>query len=202
MALCAGCNSEFTNAKYLTCSICKKCYDLECANISEEQFLRTNCESKSIWECQECRCKKPKNININTPARPQPIDTSFTFSPEANITLRRKPSKNKHDETVCSEDTSILGDTLYKGKNMEPELTLHSLSEMISLKLKENNTSIILEIKTTIQTEINKAISKLRDDIKQEMCVLSSQNEQRKTEIEKLNIQIQNLKTDTETLKK
>lgn len=202
MALCAGCNTELTtNANYLACSICKKCYDLECSNVLIEQFLRMNCENKMIWECQECRCKKPKNINTNTPARPQPISNSFTISPDANVTLRRKPSKNIHDETVCSEDSSIFGDTLCKEKNVEPELTLHSLSEMISLKLKENNCSIILEIKTTIQTEINKAISKLRDDMKQETNALSLQNEERKTEIEKLNTQIQKLQIDTEKLK-
>lgn len=163
-----------------------------------------NCECRLNWECQECRCKKPKNNNTNTPARPQLLHASLNTTPEANISLRQKASQNNHNETVSSEDISILGDTIYKEKcistDVQTELTLQNMSDMISLKLKENNIFIILEIKTIIQTEINKAIFKLKEEVKQETNTLFLQNEQRKTDIDEINTKIEQLKKETETL--
>lgn len=203
MTQCAGCEQKIVNRQYLTCSTCKKYYDLECSNVSKEQHARMTSKCRLTWECQECRCRKPKNNNINTPVRSQQIDVNLTI-PDPNVTQRQKTTQNHLNETFCSEDISILGETLYHKRSLEnenqPELTLHNLSEMITMKLKENNTSIILEIRATIQSEINKAILKLKEDIKQDTGALFLQNEQRKNEIEKLNIQIEKLEKQTEAM--
>ncbi|PZC78800.1 hypothetical protein B5X24_HaOG217126 [Helicoverpa armigera] len=206
MALCAGCEQMILNNNNLRCTNCDKNYDLECANIPKIKYDQMNSQQKSHWECQECRCKKPKNNNTNTPARPQhDVSTTFNISPEANVTLRRKPSKQSHDDTIQSEEEiSIIGDTIPSANNIESErngLSLQTLSEMISLKLKENNISIVSEIKTIIQGEINKAVLNLREEFKTETNNLAKQNEQRKKEIENISVQIEQLKSKTETLK-
>ena len=44
------------------------------------------------------------------------------------------------------------------------------------LRLKENNRSIITELQNTIQIELNKAISKLREDFERETSSLLREN--------------------------
>lgn len=68
------------------------------------------------------------------------------------------PMPNK--ETLNSEDLSILGDT-----KMQSEVTLQNLREIISMQLKENNQCIISQLQTTIKTQINQAIAKLKEDV-------------------------------------
>lgn len=38
---CAGCKQPITSRRFLTCSLCKEPYDLECANIPELRFYNT-----------------------------------------------------------------------------------------------------------------------------------------------------------------
>lgn len=203
MALCAGCKQLIPNKINLICSLCYENYDLECANITEKQYNSLSNEMKLKWECQECRCKKPKNNNNSTPARPQ-LCLPRNSTPETFVTVRRKPSQSQHNDTTCSEDTTIFGNTINGETHAEPglqaQITLQSLSDLISSKLKENNSSIITEIQNTIQKEINLAILKLREDVKKETDSLLKQNQQRKSEIETLNTKIEDLKKETELL--
>lgn len=205
MVLCAGCEQKIQSRQYLTCSFCKKYYDTKCANVQEDQYLRMNCQTKLLWECPECKCKRPKNINANTPIRQQTGDTTLNCTPDANVTLRRKQSQN--DTSIYLEDTSPLGNTLCQYKNpasgSQSALTLQSLSEIISEKLKENNMTIISELRSTIQMEINKAISKLKEDVKQDTDALLLKNEERRAEINKINdkidiLQKENIKLQSE----
>ncbi|CAH1646846.1 unnamed protein product [Spodoptera littoralis] len=198
MVLCAGCEQKIESRQYLTCSFCKKYYDTKCANLQEDQYLRMNSQTKLLWECPECKCKKPKNINANTPIRQQTGDITLNCTPDANVTLRRKQSQN--NASIYFEETSPLGNTLCQYKNIESgsqsTLTLQNLSELISEKLKENNMAIISELRSTIQMEINKAISKLKEDFKQDTDALLQKNEDRRAEINKINDKIEMLQRE------
>ncbi|KAH9633003.1 hypothetical protein HF086_000363 [Spodoptera exigua] len=164
-------------------------------------------DHKNKWQCQACYCKIPKVGNTNTPIRPQDRELSQkTKSPceESNITVMKRTT-NTYNNTFNSDDLSILGDTINadeKETATATQFTLQSISEIIMLRLKENNTAIITEIKSTIQSKINKAINTLKEEIEQKTDILNKQNELRKEEIEKISMKIEYLTEENEKLKK
>ncbi|KAH9631127.1 hypothetical protein HF086_001062 [Spodoptera exigua] len=210
MALkCAGCKQIVTKTDYLTCSLCNSIYDLECANIKNEHFKKMMVtETIESWICVACYCKIPKRGNINTPIRPQEHNSRQITSPLEinNVTIRR--TMKPMNDTTTSLDLSLLGDTIGAQdegttlqSNTPTELTLQNIGEMIMLRLKENNEAIITKLRDTIQMELNKAITKLRQDFERETSSLQKQNEERKNDIQHIYKKIENLKTENEKLK-
>lgn len=54
----------------MTCCKCNNCYDLTCANVSEQRYRNTMTpEHKAAWKCVTCISKAPKKDNTNTPVR-------------------------------------------------------------------------------------------------------------------------------------
>lgn len=165
-------------------------------------------EHKKAWKCQACYCKTPKIGNPDTPIRPRERDVNdeeYTNS-DMNVTTRNKQKRSGyHDDTIHTENLSILGDTIYTENNVKSEtsiaLTLENLSEIMTLRLKENNKTIISDLQNTIQYEINKAIKHLKEDIYSETKELSMQNIQRKTEIEQIANKINYLTKENNKLK-
>lgn len=210
MSSCAGCQQTLPKREYLTCTKCNKSYDLDCANVPIQRFNNTMTpDHKRNWKCQECYCKMPKVGNSNTPLRPKDSDVALEQSPSSdnsNITFRVKNIPNRTMDISCSD---ILGDTAIEDKmeretihsGMITNLTLQNISEVIAQKLKENNQNIVLQIQTTIQAEISKAINELRNELNQETIIIKEKDKQRKIEIEKLNNKIEKLKNENESLK-
>lgn len=210
--LCAGCQKELPHRQSLICSLCKSAYDLECANVSTTRFYGTmTSEHKQNWKCPACYCKQRKVGNVDSPIRPSGCLNQQQTSPtNINVTLRKKMAQRGN--SLSSDDLSISGDTIcFDSKPVSTEaceagkeelLTLQNLNNLIILRLRENNTSIINELKDTISTQINIAMTKLRNDITQETNTLSSENNQRKSEIQQVNSEIQKLRRESEALKK
>ncbi|KAH9631408.1 hypothetical protein HF086_014253 [Spodoptera exigua] len=203
---CAGCLQVLPNKEKITCKLCKKTYDIQCANITITHFNKVmTVAQKNSWNCQTCKCKIPKTGNINTPIR-APIESQPTDSEENNVTLRKLPT-NSNLDISSFQDLSVLGDTQYLEDKETPlsttkgVLTLENLSEMIILRLRENNQSIIAEIQNTIQIEINKAIAKMREDIDRKTDSLFKENEQRLEDIEIINKKIEKLNIENEKLR-
>lgn len=214
--VCAGCKNKLPIRENLICVLCKCRYDLECGGVSKDYYTKKmTLENKNTWKCQTCICKIPKTGNTNTPIRiPRDIDCSQISSTppeEANVTLRKKTINLKND-TICSDDQSILGDTVsldtihteenLKINNTTTQLTIETLSKLIITHLKENNKSIIQELQNTIHTEIYSAITELRQDLDYKTNTLTAQNDQRKQEIENINKKLEKLQTENENLKK
>lgn len=204
--LCTKCHQSLPNREYLTCLQCINTYDLECANVPSKRFYNTmTSEHKKKWKCQSC-CKISKIGNTDSPMRLRDREIAQQQAPQtgkSNI-ITKQTGIILNDTTSSSDDLSILGDTINPEKvestlktNYETELTLQNLSEIISLRLKENNKSIISELQNTIQIEINKAIKQ----IKEETCTLFEQNEQRKEDIGLINSEIEDMKRENEKLK-
>lgn len=181
-------------------------YDLECANVSSKRFYNTmSAEKKEIWKCQACYCNLPKSDNTNTPIRPRDRDLLIRSPTDevTNITIRKKCNQTSD---ISADEISLLGDTINKDDSVFPKMQLNepilnNLSEIIHLRLQENNISIIKELKNTIQTEIHNAISKFKEDMKQKTTELFKQNDTRKQEIEILNRKIESINEENEKLK-
>lgn len=205
---CAGCLQKLPKKEFLTCVLCKMPYDLECANVSSKRYYNTmSSEKKETWKCQGCHCNLPKTDNTNTPIRPSERELYAQSSSEkTNITIRKKSNINRISD-ISNEEISLLGDTINNENSSAPNLQLSekildNLSEIIHLRLQENNISIIKELKNTIQTEIHSAISKFREDMLQKTTELFKLNDTRKEEIETINIKIQSICEENEKLKK
>lgn len=210
--ICAGCLKPPTGREFLACSLCSSIYDLACANVSSARFYNTmTADHKTKWKCPACVCNQPKKGNTNTPVRILEHKTDCPKEVQRdNVTMRRKKNTtleiSKHDESTGSDDLSILGDTICQtiSSKTEPqtEPTLQTLIHLITEKLKENNTSVITQLQSTIQTEINRAITQFNQHWKQETDNLKQLNIENKTEIEKLKEEIEIIKQENGILKK
>lgn len=179
---CAGCFQLIKHREFLTCSLCKENYDLECANVSSTRFYGTmSVEHKSSWICQSCRCKTPKTGNIHKPICQHGTETNMELNDsldQANITIRKKRDKNKSINSLNSSCLSLLGDTINNEQIQRNEeqilctdvttsnqLTLENIDKLIKENLKQNNMSIIAEMRKIIKNEVDIAILNLRSEI-------------------------------------
>jgi hypothetical protein len=195
---CAGCHKNLPPKQFMVCCFCSLKYDLECANVSFGRYRVMETDTKNSWKCPECWSKEPKANNTNTPIKTTVCE--LTTDPDMNVTTRNKTKSSRYDNTLSTDDLSILGDTMTQLEspktNKQAEITLESLSYLISEKLKENNKNIIKQLQNTIQEEINKTLLCL----KQETNELNKQNMQRKYEIEELSNEIGKLKLEKERI--
>lgn len=112
---CSKCRIAITNRLYLICAICKKVYDLCCANVSEKLFCLMDVERKAAWRCNDCihGCS-------SSPLMQPSIRCNDSFNDqEDNVTLRRKykanvSTENSFDALSLDEDVEDLSMFLLK----------------------------------------------------------------------------------------
>lgn len=153
-------------------------------------------ETKKTWKCQTCRSKIPKSGNINTLLRPRDPEPNQDDHDIQNI---QNKCINASINSSNSDDQSFLGDTQTL---TEPKLTLQSLSQVIYTKLEENNKHIISELKNVIQMEIHKAVTNLRNELKEDTSALYKENNNRRADIELLNSKMKDLERENKKLQK
>lgn len=214
---CAGCLKKIPNKEFLTCSHCNKIYDLDCANVSLQRFLNTlDKDHRKIWKCQYCICNMPKNGNLNTPVRLQQL-TSLNVNENNlmgndavnNITIRQKTHISKErDSLTISDDDSILGDTIQgemrnNQPNSEPQIQLSvvQLEKILDKKFENIKQDLLMELKTTILSEITNSIQQLKFENIEITNGLIAEQKDMKEEINKINIYIRTLETDNIKLK-
>ncbi|CAK1581263.1 unnamed protein product [Parnassius mnemosyne] len=96
-----------------------------------------NAENKREWRCLECKSKKPKSDNTNTPVRPSahyeptaPCDETYTeCCSGSNITLRKKPNYLSNSELK----------ELFKAERAETRAIVEASSKELSEQLKGMN---------------------------------------------------------------
>ncbi|CAG4947183.1 unnamed protein product [Parnassius apollo] len=85
MHQCSACHTKIKDSECMQCCVCVAYYHCICVAISPAQLKNLSTEVKADWLCPECKNKKPRSDNSNTPVRP-----STPSNPKANVTLRRK----------------------------------------------------------------------------------------------------------------
>lgn len=100
--ICAACpNIIKDKSGYMQCSTCMNFYDLLCANVSTARYKLMTKEHKKAWICDDCRNKRPKSDNSNTPLRAvQSIENDSTLpyttpSASSNSKVERKESASE-----------------------------------------------------------------------------------------------------------
>lgn len=203
---CAACNQRITNRMCLNCSLCTGKYDLICVNVSEKRFSLMSKENKSSWICPQCRSKKPKQNNTNTPVRQHlhnesddELNQSMQMS-SSNITQRCKlPSQPNDNYSLLLEDTPPEGNTILLNSSASAENIL--LIELRELKSQINDQSKKQEMR---DQELSKTIQLLQttiSNISGQYTSLESELKSLKITTEQNTNRINDLETENRHLK-
>ncbi|XP_059049455.1 uncharacterized protein LOC131844558 [Achroia grisella] len=171
---CSSCHHKLPNREHLVCTICNNIYDLECANVSVQRFYNTMTLShKKKWKCKKC---KTTNIPDSTPITNNTKSTQLnpnssvrqyigTPQSESNITIRKKVALSNR-----LESSDKFRETLHSSKSIEnTELNMVSIDEIITSRLEENNTILSSDLKNIMKSEIDKAVEKIINNLKENL---------------------------------
>lgn len=100
-AVCAKCLKKIVDKHFLTCSICKKSYDLICTN-SEKLFDLMDKERKTSWSCSKCRKVKSQPRKASTP-----IPSKKSTAIASTSKQIPKTQYEKTDERLSTAPTQI-----------------------------------------------------------------------------------------------
>lgn len=186
--ICAGCNQQIPDRRFLECSLCSCFYDIDCANVSEQRFYNTmTADHKKKWKCPLCLSKAPKFDNKNTPIRQlqqnppllQPLcsnkartNTEVSQPSSSNVTFRKKPNCCKDINSSEEEDSICLlqGNTQTQepnSPNKETEsINIQQFNNLLLQHSKQNNEYIISNLRSTLKKDIENAFRELKDEFK------------------------------------
>lgn len=100
---CAGCLKAIDTKLFLKCSLCKKKFDLRCANLSETRFQNSmTAQQKNAWKCMHCIIKEPKTGVSTTPGR---SDIEGVSSRRGGAT--RMPQESPIEESVSPYSSAL-----------------------------------------------------------------------------------------------
>lgn len=224
MPICDGCKQELPEKMFLTCSFCGNHYDLDCAGVSEKRFYNTmTTDHKNKWKCPACVCMTRKQINSNTPAKPSVPGTSYDEADKINVTLRQKPSRQitnnnslidldvdeitghtQESQLQQNNSMSFSTPTTSQGNSTTDMITLEKFSKLLDSKLDSKfesiKASILADIKDIIKSEINNAVTKLKQDTEQTHIVIKNEQKDLSGQIKKIDEKIRNIKNKLEDL--
>lgn len=214
--ICAGCRQQIPDRLFLMCCLCEQIYDIECANVSEKRFMNTmTVEHKKHWKCPLCCSKTPKQSNLNTPIRQncEEKDSDINFC-QTNVNARQKRRhaispvcdesiSSLQGHTVVLEDSSevlnlqniIIPTTTHLPSTVDEKI-LHHINVIIQQNLQQNNESIVLAIRTTIQKEIENALKNLKLEMKQNMDHIQTKHDSIEANIHSLEQKIKLLQSE------
>lgn len=206
MELCEGCRQNIPDRRFLVCCYCDKHYDLECANVPEARFYNTMSPNrKKTWKCQACICRAPKKDNSNTPIRPTSPVLLDTFVTKRNKQKKTEAAPISHlnqtkdfDQSISEicDDTQVIPSD---SREKQP-LNLDMIGELLDTKLEQIKTSILADIRNTIQSEFNIAIKSLRHEVEYKTNELKNEQNTIKEDIKAIDIKIKSIEDQLNTL--
>lgn len=176
LQVCSGCRQTITTRRFLKCSLCDDLYDIECADVPEKRFYNTmTAEHKARWKCHACICKIARTNTTDTPIKSK-SNYQRLHQPTDDHNLTMKVNKDKgdifpivHIDPPEDNDLSIDGilDNTVRSQpiNSNNPATIEQISSLLDAKLNIIKTAIILDIKNTIQTEVNNAMKTFCFDV-------------------------------------
>lgn len=158
-------------------------------------------DHKSKWKCQECIYKMTKTNHTSTPIKPNATPKGFP-SPDLNNTVRRKPnisnirpivSVNPTEDSETSVD-GITDNTIHSAQSTVTQpATLEQISRLLDSKLHEIRSSIISDIRNTIQIEVNNAMKSLNFEVERNLETLTKEQEITQNKIQALDTKIEDI---------
>ena len=201
---CGGCPNIIETKDFLKCCICKKSYDLVCANKSIQKFRKMTKDEKKEWDCEECKNKKPKICNLNTPVRSRDDDSpthpnageTDMDSMHANVTKRTMTRPAAAPSATLSPDLESVNKPI--NDPMVTEISERVL-EAIGQELPSMFTRILHQELTTIKSDLRglqdsvQFLSDSHDAFRTSVDCLLKDNAQLKKENQELKTTVSNL---------
>ncbi|XP_063369679.1 uncharacterized protein LOC134658011 [Cydia amplana] len=193
---CLVCDLEIKYAsEMIKCTACGKHCHQSCLNMTSAYYMANHFTLEKNWLCEMCNnvTRRPKNDNtpIRKPVAPNPNLNDTTMSVDDSV----------HDRTDTSPEPQ---NTLQTPPNLYPRqespITLENISKLLDFKLRENNQSILSDLKNTIQLEINKSIADLKTDITLRTNLITTEQTSIKSSIANIESKIKTLERKNTTL--
>lgn len=197
--VCRGCSERITDRYFLVCKFCNLTYDLDCANVSEERFRNTmNAEHKANYECDECRSRRPKKGNTDTPVGSKPNNRPSEFCPELQESLIDLTDYG------CQADTSEIllpcsGNDNITVRRQQPFIDRKMLNFDDTFEDNINQHSLRSVIREELERIFDDRLLKFFKKYDEEMTVL---NEKTKLNITKLNDRVKSLENKITLIEK
>lgn len=175
--LCSGCPQVIKDDQFLTCKKCKKHYHKLCiATTLNASDLR------STWECPECKSKKPRGDNSNTPIKPTQHSSTDSDTERQNITFRKK-------------EKSLAGN----------DLTKNDIKEIINEECSRLKDYITKDIKAFLRELVRQELNTMKESIgamQSSLQFMSSSYDSLKQEVDGYRNNVKVLHNETQDLKK
>lgn len=177
---CDRCKIDFPRREYLTCSLCKRTLDLGCANVPFVRFNIMDAERKMKWKCDSCLSK------------PGPSKATSPLVPVQASTIQEKSNISQNE---LNENDYVTKRNVKNRLHVSSEDLLQSLTEDCT----SNASSTLLE--DTPNSLPNISIDE-DSELKEEILLLKTQLASAHAEIERLNLQVIDLKKKIDSQQK
>lgn len=154
--VCVKCHKSIIDRQYLTCSICKYTYHLDCTSVSSVRFYLMEQHRKTTWKCYTCRERvREGNQNVSPSiSAAQNADSAITthISPNSleNITIRDPkhkikcniPIENSFESLSVDDDEEEDENSLLRRGNMSrscPDLQCNIYAKVEEMEKKINH---------------------------------------------------------------
>lgn len=176
---CIICQKPIGRREALPCSACHDPYHIKCLNLDTNYFAENTQALLTTWLCQTCEGAR------------NPNDTSMSV------------------DEYCIEDRSVLGQTTnttlpdsQRDTNSSESMSIENFSRILDQKLMNQKSSIIMEIKAVLQSQIKSAIDNVKQELTQTTNALSSEQTNMKEDINYLDEKISKLEEENTILKR
>lgn len=154
---CSKCKKQYRRRDCLKCCICKKNYDIGCAQVSEKILLLMTKEKKEKWTCRPCLSKRKKlESSSSTPLKKTPAEIDMT--PKSDYVTTRNPRNRIYYNTplttntanfdISARDTESSSSLMSVNTTLRrslPDLSTHYNEQVDELQIKINALSAKLE---------------------------------------------------------
>jgi hypothetical protein len=191
---CLACQELIINhQEVLNCSSCKDSYHYTCLGMTKTYFKKNKHDLDRGWQCTSCNNVTKRYRNDDTPVRKQFDTTPTSILEETNMSIDfHEPQQNS--PTRRNESYPIQ-------KQNQP-LTIEQIGSLLDSKLTSNNNTIFNNIKHLIQSEINTALEKLKNEFIEKNNTVTLQQQALKTQLEATNLLIKDLQNENEMIKR
>lgn len=95
--VCEKCKREIESKYFLTCTVCKKHFDLECTGTEKRFFSTMTCEHKKTWRCMFCLSSMQRSSSPK-------LQDNITFRANRKANIQLQNSFEVLSDTISEED--------------------------------------------------------------------------------------------------
>ena len=194
MQKCAACRSTIEDDNCLECTACSFFYHFLCVGVSPTELDTLTTNIIINWLCPECRTKKPRGDNSNTPVRPS--TPASGGNADANVTMRRGKQGRPRPQPTLAAPLPTSAPIVCSGS----DVTQEDLRAIIRKEIRDSLKEYVMEIKNDLNREL-KAVRNKIGSLTDSLNFISDSFEKLNTEIATCKSKIESATKQNETLR-